>query len=123
MRYLKTYKIFENEESSAALGPGEKVMILYKLPGTEQRELVPVQIVKKESGTNTYLVSFQVEGNPFYNHKDMVVKGSKIIGPYHQIQEPMSPSYLSQQPTPTDYNPPGNIGGGGVSNDVTLPNS
>lgn len=119
MKHLKTYKIFEESGFSS----DDKVMILYKLPGTDERQLVPVQVIKREAGSNSYLVSFNVEGNPFQNHPDMVVKSNKVIGPYHAIKEPMSSTYLSQQPVGTDYNNPGSGGQGGVSNDVVLPNS
>lgn len=119
MKHLKSYKIFEDN----AIEIGATVMILFKLPGTDDRELVPVKIEKKENGTNSYLVSFQTENNPFPNHPNMVIKASKIIGPYTAIREPMSPALTGSQPTPTDYNKAGNMGGGGVSNDVVLPNS
>lgn len=117
MKYLKPYKLFES------FGMGDEVMIFYKFPGTDRRELLPVKIIKKQPNSNSYLVSFNIEGNPLQNHQDIIVKGSKIIGPYQQIKEPINPDYLSQQPVPTDYNEPGNIGGGGVSNDFVLPNS
>jgi len=120
MKHLKTYNLFESNDG---FGNDDKVMILYKLPGTEERELMPVRIIKREPNSNSYLVSFNVEGNPYSNHADMVVKSSKLVGPYHQIEHPMSPSLTSSQPTPTDYNSAGNIGGGGVSNDVVLPSS
>ena len=119
MKHLKTYKIFEEN----AFGPGDQVLILYKVPGTDSRELIPVKIIKKENGSNSYLVSFHVENNPLKNHADMVVKGSKIIGPYSQLKEPINPDYLSQQPVGTDYNAPAHGGQGGVSNDLVLPNS
>lgn len=119
MKHLKTYRLFENN----SLDIGSLVMILFKLPGTDQRELVPVKIIKKVNGSNSYLVSFQVQDNPFPNQPDMVVKSSKIIGPYQAIKEPLSPDYISQQPVPTDYNKAGDMGGGGVTNDVVLANS
>lgn len=120
MKHLKTFKLFENQNS---IEMGDKVLILFKVPGTDKRELVPVQIVRKINNSNSYEVTFKVENNPFQNQKNMVVKSSKIVGPYHAIREPLSPNYISQQPVPTDYNSPGNIGAGGVSNDVVLPNS
>lgn len=120
MKYLKTYKLFEQNNFEM----GDKVMIMFKLPGTDSRELVPVKIVRKINNSNTYEVSFDVEGNPFQNQKNMVVKSSKIVGPYHAIQEPLNPEYISQQPVPTDYNKADRgPGAGGISNDVVLPNS
>ena len=123
MKYLKTYKLFEQNSFDI----GSKVMIMFKLPGTDNRELVTVKIVKNISNSNRVLVSFQVEGNPFYNHSEIEVKTSKIIGPYHDIQEPLNPDYTNTQPVGTDYNSPGKIGSGGsfvdMSNDVVLPNS
>jgi|AntAceMinimDraft_18_1070375.scaffolds.fasta_scaffold543642_1 hypothetical protein len=124
MKHIKTFneQIFEND-SSATLMPGDEVMILYKLPGAEERELVPVKIIKREQGSNSYSVSFAVEGNPYASHHDMSVQGSKIIGPYQAIKSPVSPSLQSNQPVPTDYNKAGDMGSGGISNDYSLPNS
>lgn len=118
MKHLKTF-----EQQNAAFGPGDQVLILYKVPGSDSRELIPVKIIKKENNSNSYLVSFHVEGNPLKNHADMVIKNSKIVGPYTQTEEPLSPAYLGQQPVGTDYNAPAHGGQGGVSNDVVLPNS
>lgn len=120
MKHIKTYKeqIFESAYTS-----DDKVMILYKVPGTDKREIVPVQIVNKLQGSDSYLVSFNIEMNPFANQLDIVVPASKIIGPYTELDEPTNPAYLSQQPVGTDYNKVGDQGGGGQSNDVSLPNS
>ncbi len=121
MKHLKTYKIFEDVQTS--FNNGDEVMILYKLPGTDKRELVPVKVIERKAGSNSYLVSFRIEGNPYTNHPDAVFKGTDIIGPYTSIQAPLSPSLSGSQPVPTDYNRPGSMSGGGVSNDLNLPNS
>lgn len=122
MKHLKTFteKILENK----SFINGDEVMILYKIPGTEQRELVPVKIIKKIDGSNTYLVSFNIEGNPFTNQRDMIVKTNKIIGPYQSIREPSPGWAITTQPVGTDYNAADKgPSSGGVSNDYVLPNS
>lgn len=134
MKHLINYKIFE---SIGSYEKGDIVTILFKLPGTDHTEHLKVEIIKKIRNSNSYMVSFNVEGNNYYNYKSnkegvvipstsilgLVKKGNGSSGSQTQIQEPINPNMISQQPTPTDYNKPGNWGGGGVTNDLVLPNS
>lgn len=142
MKHIDTYQAFLNE-SNGYFGPGDTVLILFKIEGTDKREIVPVQIKKgikknaklkgepqmipvkivKKERNNSYLVSFNVENNPLPNHQDMVIDANKIIGAFQQIKAPISPALQSNQPVTTDYSKAGYIGSGGVSNDYVLPNS
>lgn len=115
---MKTYDDFLYENYNN----GDLVLILFKIEGTDKRELIPVKIIKRQNGNN-YLVSFNVEGNPIPNHDDISIKSSKIISSYSQIKEPLNPSWTKIQPVPTDYNKAGDMGAGGVTNDYVLPNS
>ena len=121
MKHLQTYKerIVENN----AFNNGDEVLIVYKLPGTEKSELIPVRIIEREAGSNMYLVSFVVDGNPYQNHDDMSVEFGKIMGPYEPVKEPISPTLQGSQPVPTDYSKASAISSGGQSNDYVLPNS
>ena len=122
MKHLKTYKIFESN-----FGPGEFGNVLYKIPGTDERLVIPIKIDSNVPNSNmVYVISLEDVGT-VPKGKKFAVKASKIMPDENKKAEnpitPLNPSYLNQQPVPTDYNKPGNLGGGGVSNDVVLPNS
>ena len=128
MKHLKSYKekIFESDIQKGTIGK-----ILYKIPGTDKTEVVQVKVLGDINNSNVVdVISITDVGN--------IPKGTKIAGvTASQImynkdkplmeEEPkgvVNPLLQGSQPTPTDYNKGGaTIGSGGVSNDVTLPNS
>jgi len=120
MKYLETYELFES------FGNGDKGNILVKVPGTEERVVVPITVHNKVPNSNQYIVIAVEDVGTIRKGHNFSVPASKIISGGKgdgEMKVPMNPSYTNQQPVPTDYNGPGNIGGGGVSNDVVLPNS
>ncbi len=122
MKHLKSYKLFE----ASSLAPGDKGSILYKIPGTDNREVIPIEIEKKISNSNMFKVIALVDVGTVRKGQPLTVSGSKILYDKDMTNEPiapMNPNYSNNQPVPTDYNSPGNMGGGGVTNDVVLPNS
>jgi len=120
MKYLKTYELFES------YGNGDKGTILYKVPGTEERVVIPITVQNKVPNSNQYIVIAVEDVGTIRKGYNFSVPASKIISGGKgdgEMQVPMNPSYTNQQPVPTDYNKAGQMGSGGQSNDVVLPNS
>jgi len=115
---ITKFKIFEG---LGGFNLGDIVLILYKLPKTDKREIVPVKIIT-EDGIH-YQFSFNVQNNPFPHQRPMVFDQSMIINKTDDIKEPYKPSWTQEQPVNTDYSPAGRGSAGGVSNDMVLPNS
>jgi hypothetical protein len=123
---IKKYNDFIFEQQMNGFKDGEVVFILYKVPGTDKREVVPVKI--QNNGTNGYKFWFNVEGNPFPNQEPIEARADMIINPKDHddnnsdmINNPYRPSWTSEQPMSTDYSPAANPNQ--VTNDFVLPNS
>jgi len=120
MKYLKTYKLFESFDN------GDKGTILFKVPGTDKRVVIPIEVKNKVPNSNMYIVIAVEDVGTIRKGHDFAVSASKIISGGKgdgEMKVPQNPYYSNSQPVETDYNKAGNYGGGGVSNDVVLPNS
>ena len=117
---ITNFKLFEQ---LGGYNNGDIVLILYKVPKTDKREIVPVKIIT-ENGIH-YQFSFDVQNNPFPHQRPIPFDKAMVINKTSEIESetPMNPSLNSEQPVPTDYSPAGGGGGRGVSNDFVLPNS
>ena len=113
---ITKFKIFENLNG---FNLGDLVLIMYKVPGTENREIVPVKIIT-ENGIH-YQFSFDAPNNPFPNQRPIPFDKRMIINKTGEIKEPYKPSWTNEQPTSTDYSPASNPNQ--MSNDFVLPNS
>ena len=67
---IKKYEQFIFEQQLNGFNDGEVVYILYKIPGTDKREVVPVRI--QNNSTGGYKFWFNVEGNPFPNQEPII---------------------------------------------------
>jgi hypothetical protein len=83
MKYLMDYKMFES--LSSKYKRGDKVVIKYYLTG----DLVPVKILE-DYGRKGYLVSFNVEGNPFQNSPNMRISKKDVVRPYKLTNDPVT---------------------------------
>jgi hypothetical protein len=117
---ITNFKIFEN---LGGYNLGDVVLILYKIPGTDKREVVPVKIIT-EDGIH-YQFSFNVANNPFSHQRPISFDKNMIINKadskLDDIKEPYKPSWQSEQPMSTDYSPAANPNQ--ITNDFVLPNS
>ena len=127
---ITNFKLFEKfiyeQQQINGFKDGEVVYILYKVPGTDKREVVPVKI--QNNGTNGYKFWFNVEGNPFPNQEPIEARADMIINPKDHddnnsdtINTPYKPSWTQEQPMSTDYSPASNPNQ--ITNDFVLPNS
>ena len=115
---ITKFKIYEQLGS---YNLGDIVLILYKVPKTDKREIVPVKIVTYD-GIH-YQFSFDVSNNPFPHQRPIPYNKHMIINKTSDIVEPLKPSYTQEQPVETDYAPAARGNSGGITNDFVLPNS
>lgn len=117
---ITKFKIYEQ---LGGYNLGDTVLILYKIPKTDKREIVPVKIIT-EDGIH-YQFSFNVSNNPFPHQRPIPFDKSMVINKTSEIENgtPMDPHLNNEQPVPTDYSPAAKGNSGGVSNDFVLPNS
>jgi hypothetical protein len=115
---ITKFKIFEN---LGGFNLGDIVLIMYKIPGTEKREIVPVKIIT-EDGIH-YQFAFNVQNNPFPHQRPIPFDKNMIINKTDDIKEPYKPQWTNEQPVETDYSPAARGNAGGQSNDFVLPNS
>lgn len=94
------------------------VLILYKIPRTDKREIVPVKIIT-EDGIH-YQFSFNVQNNPFPHQRPIPYDKNMVINKTEDIKEPLKPSWTQEQPMSTDYSPAANPNQ--ITNDFVLPN-
>ena len=116
---ITKYKIFEQLGGDYNLG--DTVLIMYKVPKTNKREIVPVKIIT-EDGIH-YQFSFDVANNPFQHQRPIPYDKAMVINQTDTIKEPYNPSWTQEQPVNTDYSPAAKGNSGGISNDFVLPNS
>lgn len=101
----------------------DTVLILYKIPKTDKREIVPVKIIT-EDGVH-YQFSFNVSNNPFPHQRPIPFDKNMIINKTQDVDNkiPRNPRLNDEQPVPTDYSPAARGNTGGITNDFVLPNS
>lgn len=112
---ITNFKLFEQ---LGGFNLGDTVLIMYKVPKTDKREIVPVKIIT-EDGIH-YQFSFNVSDNPFPHQRPIPFDKNMIINKTDNIQEPYKPAWTQDQPVETDYSP---ASGTKVTNDFVLPNS
>ena len=112
---------FKLYEQLGGYNLGDIVLILYKVPKTNKKEMVPVKIIT-EDGIH-YQFSFDVQHNPFQHQRPMPFDKNMVINKTEDGKEPYKPAWTQEQPVNTDYSPAGRGNSGGVSNDFVLPNS
>lgn len=110
---------FKLYEQLGGFNLGDIVLILYKVPKTDKREIVPVKIIT-EDGIH-YQFSFNVQANPFPHQRPIPYDQSMVVNKTDDIKEPYKPSWAQEQPMSTDYSPASNPNQ--ISNDFELPNS
>lgn len=110
---------FKLYETLGGYNLGDTVLILYKVPKTDKREIVPVKIIT-DDGIH-YQFTFNVSNNPFPHQRPMPFDKNMIINKTDQIKEPYKPSWTQEQPMSTDYSPAANPNQ--ITNDFVLPNS
>lgn len=110
---------FKLYEKLGGYNLGDTVLIMYKIPKTDKREIVPVKIIT-EDGIH-YQFSFNVENNPFPHQRPIPFDKNMIINKTDQIKEPFKPAWTQTQPVSTDYSPPDNPNQ--ITNDFVLPNN
>jgi hypothetical protein len=117
---ITNFKLFEQLGVSNL---GDTVLIMYKVPKTDKREVVPVKIIT-EDGIH-YQFSFNVANNPFPHQRPIPYDKNMVINKTDDIEHetPMNTSLNNEQPVPTDYSPAARGNAGGISNDFVLPNS
>ena len=113
---ITNFKLFEQ---LGGFNLGDTVLILYKVPKTDKREIVPVKIVTQD-GIH-YQFSFDVQNNPFPHQRPIPYDKKMIINKTDTIKEPYNPSWTQEQPMSTDYSPASNPNQ--ITNDFVLPNS
>lgn len=113
---ITNFKLFEQ---LGGFNLGDTVLIMYKVPKTDKREIVPVKIIT-EDGIH-YQFSFNVENNPFPHQRPIPFDKNMIINKTDQIKEPYKPAWTQDQPCSTDYSPASNPNQ--ITNDFVLPNS
>lgn len=114
---------FKLYEALGGYNLGDTVLIMYKVPKTDKREIVPVKIIT-EDGIH-YQFSFNVSNNPFSHQRPIPFDRNMIINKTGEIENetPMNPSLNNEQPVETDYSPAARGNAGGITNDFVLPNS
>lgn len=114
---------FKLYEQLGGFNLGDIVLILYKVPKTDKREIVPVKIIT-EDGIH-YQFSFNVQANPFPHQRPIPYDKSMVVNKTDDIENntPRNPNLNDEQPVPTDYSPAARGNAGGISNDFVLPNS
>ena len=117
---ITDFKLFEQ---LGGFNLGDTVLIMYKVPKTDKREIVPVKIVTQD-GIH-YQFSFDVENNPFQHQRPIPFDKNMVINKTNDVEngKPMDSKLKNEQPVPTDYAPAGRGNAGGISNDFVLPNS
>ena len=110
---------FKLYEQLGGFNLGDIVLILYKVPKTDKREIVPVKIIT-EDGIH-YQFSFNVQANPFPHQRPIPYDKSMVVNKTDDIKEPYRPSWTQEQPMSTDYSPASNPNQ--MTNDFVLPNS
>lgn len=110
---------FKLYEQLGGYNLGDVVLILYKVPKTDKREIVPVKIIT-EDGIH-YQFAFNVKENPFPHQRPIPFDKNMIINKTDDMKEPYKPSWQSEQPMSTDYSPASNPNQ--ITNDFSLPNS
>jgi hypothetical protein len=110
---------FKLYEQLGGYNLGDVVLILYKVPKTDKREIVPVKIIT-EDGIH-YQFSFNAQNNPFPHQRPIPFDKAMIINKSEDQKEPYSPKWIDEQPMSTDYSPASNPNQ--ISNDFVLPNS
>ena len=113
---ITKFKLFEQ---LGGYNLGDIVLILYKVPKTDKREIVPVKIIT-EDGIH-YQFSFNVKENPFPHQRPIPFDKNMVINKTEDIKEPYKPSWTQEQPMSTDYSPAANPNQ--MTNDFVLPNS
>ena len=109
---------FKLYEQLGGYNLGDIVLILYKIPRTDKREIVPVKIIT-EDGIH-YQFSFNVQNNPFPHQRPIPYDKNMVINKTEDIKEPLKPSWTQEQPMSTDYSPAANPNQ--ITNDFVLPN-
>ena len=114
---------FKLYEQLGGYNLGDVVLILYKVPKTDKREIVPVKIIS-EDGIH-YQFSFNAPNNPFPHQRPIPYDKGMVINKTGEIENetPMNPHMNDEQPVATDYSPAARGNTGGISNDMVLPNS
>ena len=114
---------FKLYEQLGGFNLGDIVLILYKVPKTDKREIVPVKIITEDGIHHQF--SFNVQANPFPHQRPIPYDQSMVINKTDDIENntPRNPNLNDEQPVPTDYSPAAPGGSGGPSNDFVLPNS
>lgn len=110
---------FKLYEQLGGFNLGDIVLILYKVPKTDKREIVPVKIIT-EDGIH-YQFSFNVQANPFPHQRPIPYDKGMVVNKTDDIKEPYKPSWTQEQPMSTDYSPASNPNQ--MTNDFVLPNS
>lgn len=110
---------FKLYEQLGGFNLGDIVLILYKVPKTDKREIVPVKIIT-EDGIH-YQFSFNVQANPFPHQRPIPYDKAMVVNKTDDIKEPYSPKWTNEQPMSTDYSPAANPNQ--MTNDFSLPNS
>jgi hypothetical protein len=110
---------FKLYEQLGGFNLGDIVLILYKVPKTDKREIVPVKIIT-EDGIH-YQFSFNVQANPFPHQRPIPYDKAMVVNKTDDIKEPYKPSWTNEQPMSTDYSPAANPNQ--MTNDFVLPNS
>ena len=111
---------FKLYEQLGGYNSGDIVLIMYKVPKTNEREIVPVKIIT-EDGIH-YQFSFDAQNNPFPHQRPIPYDKNMVINKTDAMElgTPRDPHLNNEQPVPTDYSP---AASGKVSNDFVLPNS
>ena len=110
---------FKVYEQSGGFDLGDTVLIMYKVPKTDKREVVPVKIVTEDGIHRQF--SFDVANNPFPHQRPIPFDNNMVINKTDSIKEPYKPAWTSEQPCSTDYSPAANPNQ--ITNDFVLPNS
>ena len=110
---------FKLYEQLGGFNLGDVVLILYKVPKTDKREIVPVKIITEDGIHHQF--SFNVQANPFPHQRPIPYDKAMIINKTDDIKEPYKPSWTQEQPMSTDYSPASNPNQ--MTNDFVLPNS
>jgi hypothetical protein len=116
---ITDFKLFEQ---LGGFNLGDNVLIMYKVPKTDKREIVPVKIVT-EDGIH-YQFSFDVQNNPFPHQRPIPFDKNMVINKTADIENktPMNPKLNNEQPVETDYSPASNPNSAPV-NAMVLPNA
>lgn len=117
---ITNFKIYEQ---LGGYNLGDTVLIMYKVPKTDKREIVPVNIIT-EDGIH-YQFSFNASTNPFSHQRPIPFDKNMIVNKTGEIENetPMNPKLNSEQPVPTDYSPAARGNAGGIDNSMVSPNS